>query len=33
MINRLRMTEQTAHVLGTEIVARLFPPIPEDNNE
>ena len=33
MINRLRMTEQTAHVLGTEIVARLFPPIAEDNNE
>ena len=33
MINRLRMTEQTAHLLGTEIVARLFPPITEDNNE
>ena len=33
MINRLRMTEQTAHVLGTEIVARLFSPIAEDNNE
>ena len=33
VINRLKMTEQTAHVLGTEIVARLFPPIAEDNNE
>ena len=33
MINRLRMTEQTAHLLGTEIVARLFPPIAKDNNE
>ena len=33
MINRLRMTEQTAHLLGTEIVARLFPPIAEDKNE
>ena len=33
MINRLRMTEQTAHMLGTEINTRLFPPIAEDNNE
>ena len=33
MITRLRKTEQTGHVLETEIVAGVFPPVAEDNTE
>ena len=33
MITRPRKTEQTGHVLETEIVAGVFPPVAEDNTE
>ena len=33
VITRLRKTDQTGHVLETEIVAGIFPPVAEDNTE